>query len=91
MKRFDFLEEGVKLRLKSTGSSHFYRTTGRDAKPTLGNRILKDFYDLDYLIPSSFSEFSDQFKKKEFKRQSRMRADIKKSKLNSKRLSLVDQ
>ena len=38
----------LKDTLKSTRGSFFYRAMGRDTKPAWGNRIVKDFYDLDY-------------------------------------------
>jgi hypothetical protein len=53
MSAIDFLEDPPKSKLRSTGSTMFYRAVGRETKPAWGNRIVKDFYDLDYNVPTS--------------------------------------
>lgn len=47
----------VKDNLKSTRGSVFTRALGRDIQPAWGNRIVKDFYDLDY--DTSIDRFSN--------------------------------
>ena len=47
----------LKKNMKSTRGSFFTKGTGRDIKPSWGNRIVKDFYDLDYDI--SIDRFSN--------------------------------
>lgn len=71
----------MKDKLKSTGSSLFYRATGRETKPTWGNRIVKDFYDLDYDVKNDMVKFNQNFKSSDVKKQARIRAAIKKSKV----------
>lgn len=83
-----FDEEGVKSKLKSTGTSVFQKAVGRQTSAAWGNRIVKDFYDLDYDIPSTLSKLTENFKSKELEQRKRVRADIKKSHLSQKKMSL---
>lgn len=76
MKAADFLEEGGKSKLRSTGSSMFYRAVGRETKPAWGNRIVKDFYDLDYNVASTTFKLNENFKSSEDKHKHRIREDI---------------
>lgn len=58
MKISELTDDGassIKEKLKSTGASLFYKAVGRDTKPAWGNRIVKDFNDLDYDIPRTFA------------------------------------
>jgi len=51
MHREDSIDKsGLKEALKSTGTSIFYKAVGRDTRPAWGNRIIKDFNDLDYEV-----------------------------------------
>jgi hypothetical protein len=64
----------------------FYRAVGRETKPAWGNRIVKDFYDLDYEVPTSTFKISERFKDSSARQHRRIREDIQKSKLNRKKL-----
>ena len=44
----DSRTSSLKDNMKSTRGSFFNKVTGRDNKPSWSNRIVKDFYDLDY-------------------------------------------
>jgi hypothetical protein len=54
----------------------------------LGNRVVKDFYDLDYEIPSPLQKVSSKFKSSKVQKLNRVRADIKKSKLARQKMIL---
>lgn len=53
--------ESLKQKLKGTDSTIFVKATGRSTKPSWGNRIIKDFYDLDYDISNNLSKISEKF------------------------------
>ena len=51
--------------MKSTRESQFIKATGRNIKPAWANRFEKDFYDLQYDIPSSLDKMGSKFVKNE--------------------------
>lgn len=76
MSAIDIPEEGPKSKLRSTGSSLFYRAVGRETKPAWGNRIVKDFYDLDYNVPTSSFRLGDKWGSSTKQQHRRLREDI---------------
>ncbi len=73
-----------KEQMKSTRGSFFVKATGRDNKPAWGNRIVKDFNDLDYDVERNrFSNIS-KFKNTEQVKKQKLQTDLRKRK-NSRR------
>lgn len=54
-----------KDQMKSTRGSFFVKATGRDTKPAWSNRIVKDFYDLDYQVDRDRFNNINKFKNTE--------------------------
>ncbi len=78
----------LKDNLKSTRGSLFYKAMGRDTKPAWGNRIVKDFYDLDYNPESDL--LSNSFKKSSMNK-SRPYLQTRRQKHNHKKAAPADQ
>jgi hypothetical protein len=62
------LIESLADHLKGAGSPLFLKAVGRDTKPVWGNRMVNDFYDLDYDIPSNISTRVDSLTKRSAKK-----------------------
>lgn len=88
MSAADIPEEGLKSKLHSTGSSLFYRAVGRETKPAWGNRIMKDFYDLDYDVPTTSFQLAHKFSSSTKQQYRRLRQDIERSKLQRRKAAL---
>lgn len=71
---FDSLEDS----LKSTGATLFQKAAGRDTKPAWGNRIVKDFYDLDYDLPGNLASITEKFTKQPAKVKTRVSSGVSK-------------
>jgi hypothetical protein len=85
MKGYEFAQgDSLKERLKSTGDSLFVRAVGRSTKPAWGNRLVKDFYDLDYDMTSSLAKITEKFTRKEPGRVVRANLGLSKGMLTSK-------
>ena len=67
----------AKQNMKSTRGSFFTKVTGRDSKPTWGNRIVKDFNDLQYDV--SIDRFSkpNRFKNNDLLKRRKVQADLR--------------
>jgi len=70
--------------LKSTRASFFSRAVGRDTRPSWGNRILKDFYDLDYDFTLDRYSNPSQFTNTHQQQKQRLQADLLKRASRSK-------
>jgi hypothetical protein len=84
----DSREAGIKEAMKSTGASLFFRSIGRETRPTWGNRIVKDFYDLDYDVQADLFKHTSKFRNSELTKHKKLRADIEKSKISRRKVSL---
>lgn len=70
--------ESLEDSLGGTGSALFRKAVGRDTKPAWTNRIVKDFYDLDYDLPDNLAKFTDRPSKQEKWKQSRASSGLSK-------------
>jgi len=52
----------LKDQMKSTGASLFFKSIGREVRPSWSNRIIKDFNDLDYDTPQRTIKNLEKFK-----------------------------
>lgn len=68
----------IKDHLKSTRGSFFNRAVGRDTRPVWGNRIVKDFYDLDYDTTSFSFSNPRRFKNTQLLQRQKLKADLAK-------------
>ena len=74
-------EDCSRSKMRSTGASIFHRAIGRETSANWGNRIVKDFYDLDYDLSSSLTKFNQKFKNNANAQRGRVRDNIKKVQL----------
>jgi len=79
----------AKDQLRSTRGSFFNRTLGRDTRPAWGNRIVKDFYDLDYDLTSHHSTRPNHtsFTNTQLLNKQRLKADLLKRTNRAKKQS----
>lgn len=73
-----------KEQMKSTRGSFFVKATGRDTKPAWTNRIVKDFYDLDYQVDRDRFNNINKFKNTGALRSEKIQNDIRKRRSRSK-------
>ena len=80
-------EDCSRSKMRSTGASIFHKAVGRETSANWGNRIVKDFYDLDYDLSSSLTKFNQKFKSNAHTQRGKVRENIRRVQLSSRRNS----